>query len=122
MATLANSPYALVNSVASRFSGEQVALGIVSNNQLAVWAVSGTDRFKASSRDYRYSTIDGRGSRFAFKYRLPAGRSVAQAEVDAHFMRDGVRVLQSAVCSIPLMANDQCIAILSIRRNRRMGF
>ncbi len=120
MATLANSPMrwsiALLRDLAANKSR---------------WALSATISWPCGQCPVRIGSkpaagiIDIQqsmeGSRFAFKYRLPAGRSVAQAEVDAHSCAMGTST-QSAVCSIPLMANDQCIAILSIRRNRRMGF
>ncbi len=114
--------FALVNSVASRFDCEQVALGIIRRDQLAVLAVSGTDTFKPSSPgiiDIQQSMEEARDAELTLVYQ-PEGQSAKLKTMPIH-TRWGTRC-QSAVCSIPLMAGSQCVAVLSLRRHRRLGF
>ena len=114
--------FALVNSLASRFSCEQVAMGIVREGHVAVWAVSGTDTFKPSSPgivDIQQAMEESRDAGKSLVYQ-PEGQASKLKSMPIH-VRWGSSC-QSAVCSIPLMAGDECIAVISLRRNRRVGF
>ena len=114
--------FALVNSLAGRFSCEQVAMGIVREGRVAVLAVSGTDTFKSSSPgivDYQQAMEEARDAEKTIAFQFE-GQSPKLKSMPIH-SRWGASC-QSAVCSIPLMSGDDCIAVLSLRRNRRVGF
>ena len=114
--------FALVNSVAARFDCEQVALGIIRGVQLDVLAVSGTDTFKPSSPgiiDIQQSMEEARDAEQTLVFQ-PEGQSPKHKKMPIH-TRWGTSC-QSAVCSIPLQAGSDCIAVLTLRRHRRLGF
>ncbi len=114
--------FALVNSLAARFNCEQVAMGIVRAEHIAVWAVSGTDTFKPSSPgivDIQQAMEEARDAGKSLVFQ-PEGQSAKLKSMPIH-TRWGTSC-QSAVCSIPLAAGENCIAVLSLRRNRRSGF
>ncbi len=113
--------FALVNSVAARFDCEQVALGIIRGESLAVLAVSGTDSFKPSSPgiiDIQQAMEEARDAEQTLVFQ-PEGQTAKQKSMPIH-TRWGMSC-QSAVCSIPLMAGATCIAVLTLRRHRRLG-
>ena len=114
--------FAFVNSVATRFDCEQVALGIIRSEQLVVLAVSGTDTFKPSSPgviDIQQSMEEARDSVQTIVFQ-PEGQTAKQKTMPIH-TRWGT-CCQNAVCSIPLMAGARCVAVLTLRRHRRLGF
>lgn len=114
--------YALVNSVAARFDCEQVALGTIRGEQLNVLAVSGTDTFKPSSPgiiDIQQSMEEARDAEQTIVFQ-PEGQSAKQKTMPIH-TRWGTSC-QSAVCSIPLMAGSDVMAVITLRRHRRLGF
>ena len=114
--------FALVNSVASRFDCEQVALGFARGENVAVWAVSGTETFKPSSPgiiDIQQAMEEARDALQTLVYQ-PEGQSPKLKSLPIHTRWGGKS--QSAVCSVPLMAGDKCIAVVSLRRHRRVGF
>ncbi len=114
--------FALVNSVASRFDCEQVALGTIRGEQLNVLAISGTDTFKSSSPgiiDIQQSMEEARDAGQTVVSQ-PEAQSTKHKKMPIH-TRWGTSC-QSAVCSIPLMAGTECIAVLTLRRHRRLGF
>lgn len=114
--------FALVNSVAARFDCEQVALGIMRGEQLSVLAVSGTDTFKPSSPgviDIQQSMEEARDAEQTIVFQ-PEGQPLKLKSMPIH-TRWGTSC-QSAVCSIPLMADTDCVAVLTLRRHRRLGF
>ena len=114
--------FAFVNSVATRFDCEQVALGIIRSEQLVVLAVSGTDTFKPSSPgviDIQQSMEEARDSVQTIVFQ-PEGQTAKQKTMPIH-TRWGTSC-QHAVCSIPLTAGSRCVAVLTLRRQRRLGF
>lgn len=114
--------FALVNSLAARFDCEQVALGTIRSEKLDVLAVSGIDTIKASSPgivDIQQAMEEARDAERTLIYQ-PEGVTAKQKTMPIH-TRWGVSS-HSAVCSIPLMAGSQCVAVLSLRRHRRLGF
>lgn len=114
--------FALVNSVAARFDCEQVALGVIRGDQLNVLAVSGTDTFKPSSPgivDIQQAMEEARDAEQTLVFQ-PEGQSPKHKKMPIH-TRWGTSC-QSAVCSIPLQAGTDCVAVLTLRRHRRLGF
>jgi Barrel-sandwich domain of CusB or HlyD membrane-fusion len=114
--------YALVKSIAARFDCEQVALGTIRDAQLKVLAVSGTATFKPSSPgiiDIQQSMEEARDAAQTIVFQ-PEGQSAKHKKMPIH-TRWGTSC-QSAVCSIPLQAGRDCIAVLTLRRHLRLGF
>ena len=114
--------FKLVHELVNRFDCQQVALGIVSKNVVKMFAVSGLDSFKANSpgiveiqqaMDECYDIGDvivaQTGKEKCSHRSMPLHESWAQST-------------RSSVCSIPLLAGDECVAVLSMERNTRNGF
>ncbi len=114
--------FALVNSIANRFDCEQVGMGLVRNRRLCVEAISGSDTLKANSPgviDIQQAMEECRDAVETIVFQ-PEGQSPKQKSLPIH-VRVGA-ASQCAVCSIPLVAGDDCIAVLTLKRPRKLGF
>ncbi len=114
--------FALVNSIASRFDCEQVAMGLVRNRRLIVDAISGSDTLKANSPgviDIQQAMEECRDSTQTIVFQ-PEGQAPKQKSLPIHIRLGAAS--QCAVCSIPLLAGDDCIAVLTLKRPRKLGF
>lgn len=114
--------FALVNSLASRFACEQVGLGVHRDGGLQVLAISGTDRIKSNSPgiiDLQQAMEEARDARRVVVFQ-PEGQSLKQKAMPIHIRVGAAN--QSSICSIPLMAGEHCVAVVTLRRPRRAGF
>jgi len=123
--------YTLVNSLSSKFLCEQAAFGLAGKQRVEVLAVSGLAEIKASSpgvlavRQAMEECVDQR-SVVGWQQESPS--AMASGETDdaiapgllhrqwAHESTD------SSVISVPLFADDEIIAVVSLRRNSRHPF
>ena len=114
--------FALVNSMARRFECQQVAFGITKGTGIQLQAISGKDHFKASSP----GMVD---IQQAMEESLDAGRTVSYQPhglTDKHHPRPVHQQWSAstncAVCSFPLLVDDDCIAVVSLARDIETGF
>ena len=114
--------FALVNSLAQRYTCQQVAFGLVTHKKIKVLAVSGTDKFKESSpgivdiQQAMEETLDA-GEMLAYQ---PNGLTATHKAMPVHTQWGAST--RTAVCSIPLMAGEKCIGVVSLRRDPQTGF
>lgn len=114
--------FALVNSLAQRYACQQVAFGVANHKKIKVLAISGTDKFKDSSpgivdiQQAMEETLDA-NEMLAFQ---PHGMTATHKAMPVHTQWGSST--RTAVCSIPLMAGDKCIAVVSLRRDPTTGF
>ncbi|MFK7734395.1 MAG: efflux RND transporter periplasmic adaptor subunit [Pirellulaceae bacterium] len=114
--------FALVNSMARRFECQQVAFGITKGTSIQLQAISGKDHFKASSP----GMVD---IQQAMEESLDAARTVSYQPhglTEKHHPRPVHQQWSAstncAVCSLPLLVDDDCIAVVSLTRDIETGF
>jgi hypothetical protein len=114
--------FALVSSLSRRFQCEQVSLGIHSGPHVTVVAVSGMESFKACSpgvmdiQQAMEESLDVGETLVC----LPQGQTSRFKTMPVHTQWSVST--RTAVCSIPLFAGEQCVAVVSLRRDLRVGF
>lgn len=114
--------FALVNSLARRFDCQQVACGLREGDNIVVQAVSGKDTFKASSpgivdiQQAMEETLDA-GVGVSSQ---PHGETTAHNPMPVH--TQWATSTRTAVCSYPMLADDECIGVVSLRKDAEVGF
>jgi len=114
--------FVLVNNLTQRFGCEQVAISLVRHNRLRMIAISGADSFKESSPgvvDIIEAMEECRdvGALVASQF---AEHASGQHQRPIH--RRWAGSTQSNVCSVPLKAGTQHVAIISFRRTASRPF
>lgn len=120
--------FALVNSLAGRYQCASVAFGIEKQNRIAMLAISGTDSFKASSPgvvDIQQAMEEAYDARSAVWFDERANTTStppqgAPALLPVH--RQLGTNTRTAVCSVPLMAGESCVGIVTLQRDPKIGF
>lgn len=114
--------FALVHSLAERFNCQQVSFGVRRRHNIEVLAVSGKDSFKSSSpgivdiQQAMEETLDA-GQLCSYQ---PFGQSEAHNPMPVHTQWGSQT--NRAVLSIPLMVEEDCIAVVSLTREPNQGF
>jgi HlyD family secretion protein len=114
--------FALVNSIVTRYDCEQACLGVVRDNHVNIWAISGTDKLKTNSPgiiDVLQAMEEARDALETIVFQ-PEGQSLSQKSMPIHDRLGAAS--QTAICSIPLVVGEECIAVVTIKRSRRFGF
>ncbi|MEM7559425.1 MAG: efflux RND transporter periplasmic adaptor subunit, partial [Planctomycetota bacterium] len=114
--------FALAHNLAERFDCQQVSFGVRKRRNIEVLAVSGKDSFKASApgivdiQQAMEETLDA-GQLCSYQ---PFGQSEAHNPMPVHTQWGSQT--NRAVLSIPLMIEEDCVAVVSLTREPNHGF
>lgn len=114
--------FALVNSLAQRFQCEQVSCGLRNGEHITIQAISGKDTFKASSPgvvDIQQAMEEALDAGCLVAYQ-PHGETSKHNPMPVH--TQWANSTRSAVCSFPMMAGEDCVGVVSLRRDADVGF
>ncbi|MFN3190541.1 MAG: HlyD family efflux transporter periplasmic adaptor subunit [Aureliella sp.] len=114
--------FALVNSIARRFQCHQVAFGLRADASVRIQAVSGKDKFKASSPgivDIQQAMEETLDSGVSVSYQTH-GQTSAHNPMPVH--QQWAETSRSAVASFPLLVDSDCVAVVSLQRDPNVGF
>jgi hypothetical protein len=115
--------YALVNSIADRYTCEQVAMAESDRKRTKMLAISGVSDFKSNSpgvvliNQAMEECLDHQGTVVSQQ------RGEEELENDFRIHKTWSQATRdSAVCSIPLVLEEEVVGIVSLRRPRSMPF
>lgn len=114
--------FKLVHEFVRKFDCQQVALGISRLNSAEVYAVSGVEFIKSSNPgivDIQQAMDESRDCQQIVVHQ-PSRKLNAYRSLPIH--ESWARKSKSAVCSIPLMAGQECVGVVSLTREPEIGF
>ena len=118
--------FALVNNLRSKVGAEQVALGLADHHSVRLLAVSGMDTIKPRSPGV-HRVRQAMGECFDACHPIiaqPVDSWREQSEQPHFRIHEQWRAATNGSCvmSIPVMAGERCVAVLSLRRPSDQGF
>ena len=114
--------FKLVHEFVKNFRCQQVAIGIAKRNAIEVFAVSGLENFKANSPgivDIQQAMDEAYDSKQIIAHQFN-GRfeNIRSLPIHENWSQES----HSSVCSIPLMAGEECVAVISLSKPPETGF